>query len=236
MAKKRKRARASTHEVEEPRKSLKTEAPKAKRDNVKHPTLCLYYRQILTLRDYLLKRLPTTSKTRRRRIAAATDPIFDKTLVCVRDTEESIPDWFRPKDFDAYSQQVNLTAGRSFSDGSPQSDLIDFAIWYLFYRRHRHEHKPPQIICHGYQRANNPGQLGHEHCAMAGIPGLLSNYPNANVDTLKSVAWAEILSLLGKEGNRIMLDMVFNTGLFVAIEGGQGNYYQLSGKQGSRSP
>lgn len=34
-----------------------------------HPTLSLYYPQILTLRDYLLSKLPPSSKSRRRKIA-----------------------------------------------------------------------------------------------------------------------------------------------------------------------
>lgn len=235
MAKKRRRGQSSTCDIEKPRKRLKNEVVKAGQNNVKHPTLCSYYNQILTLRNYLLKRLPTTSKTRRRRIAAAADPIFDKTLICIRDAEETILDFSRWKDFEAYSQQVSLTVGSSLHDGSPQSDLIDFAIWCLFYRTHRQAHKPPHMLCHGYQRVSNAGQLNQEHGAMAGIPGLLSHYPNSNVETLKDVAWAEILGLLGKEGNRIMLDMVMFCGIFVAVDGGQGNYYQLSGKQKSTS-
>jgi telomerase reverse transcriptase len=230
MAKKRKRGQSSTSGIENPRKCLKTDAVKAEQVNVEHPTLCLYYDQIFTLRIYILTKLPTASKTRRRRIAAAADPIFDRTLICIRDVDKGKPNVSLLKDFEVYSQQLRLTAGSSFNEGYSQSDLIDFALWCLFYRTHRQAHKPPHILCHGYQRVRNEGQVNQGHCALAGIPGLVSHYPNSNVDTMKDSAWAETLGLLGKEGNEIMLDMVMLCGIFVAVNGGQGNYYQLSGK------
>lgn len=37
---------------------------------LKHPTLCLYYEQVSTLREYLLDALPASSRSRRRKIAA----------------------------------------------------------------------------------------------------------------------------------------------------------------------
>ena len=87
------------------------------------------------------------------------------------------------------------------------------------------------MLCHGYQRASNPWQLNEDHCAAAGIPGVVSRYPNNNVNSLKDVYWAAILSLLGKEGELIMLDMILDCGVFVEVTRGQGNYYQLSGEK-----
>lgn len=37
---------------------------------IEHPTLCLYYSQISTLRTYLLSSLPVSSRSRRRKIAS----------------------------------------------------------------------------------------------------------------------------------------------------------------------
>ncbi|KAE8353885.1 hypothetical protein BDV28DRAFT_98826 [Aspergillus coremiiformis] len=42
-----------------------------------HPVISIYYRQVLTLRQYLLQRIPATSKSRRRRIASV--PSYDST-------------------------------------------------------------------------------------------------------------------------------------------------------------
>lgn len=61
------------------------------------------------------------------------------------------------------------------------------------------------------------------------IPGVFSHYPNSHVSTLKSPIWSEVLSLPGKEGDGIMLDLILNFGVFVSIDSGKNNYYQLCG-------
>lgn len=65
---------------------------------------------------------------------------------------------------------------------------------------------------------------------MGSIPGVVSHYPNSHVSTLKNTLWADVLGLLGKEGERIMLDLILQAGIFVAVESGRDNYYQLCGK------
>ena len=233
MARKRKRGQSSTLTSEMRAKHLKTDIPPAEKSQFTCPTLRLYYVQILTLRNYLLSKLPPTSKVRRRRIASADDPIFDRTLICLREVGKNSSDLSRSKDFEAFSQRISLTAGSSGGARSSQSELIDFTIWRLFNRTHRHAHRPPHMLCHGYQRVNSLRQPDEDQCAIAGIPGLVSYYPNTNVDLLKSSAWTGILSLLGKEGDQIMLEVLLDCGMFVAIDEGHGNYYQLSGRTGS---
>lgn len=46
-----------------------------------HPIISLYYRQVLTLRQYLLQQLPLTSKTRRRRILSLKTPVAPRIAV-----------------------------------------------------------------------------------------------------------------------------------------------------------
>ncbi len=231
MARKRKRGQPSIGNAEQPSKRVHIGYANTEKESVKHPTLCLYYTEILTLKGYLLSNLPTNSKTRRRRVASADIDILDKIVVCKIDDRKPSPDLARSKDFEAFSQQVSLTAGSSIGErSSSQSDLIDFAIWLLFHRIHRHTYRPQHLLCHGYQRASNLRELGEDHCAVAGIPGLVSHYPNNNVNVMKDANWTEILGLLGKEGDRIMLDLVLECGVFAEVAGGQGNYYQLSGR------
>lgn len=86
------------------------------------------------------------------------------------------------------------------------------------------------MLCHGYQRANNPRQANEDHCAVAGIQGIVSYYPNSNVTALKSSSWREVLALLGKEGDLILLDLFLDCGIFIAGDEGLDNYYQLSGR------
>ena len=221
---------------------------------VKHPALGLYYRNILTLRDYLLSKLPITSKARRRKIVSIVSDTADfhhkaeetstlsrngdclskllnNTLVCEVHEQTPRPDSPRTKELEAFSQHVNPTAESSVGGSTTSlSDLVDFAVWLLFHKIHRHAHRPPHMLCHGFQRASNPRQTNEDHCAIAGIPGIVSHYPNANVHALKGSSWTEILGLLGKEGDRIMLDLVLDCGIFMAGDEGLGNYYQLSGR------
>lgn len=70
---------------------------------------------------------------------------------------------------------------------------------------------------------------------MANIPGVVSHYPNSHVSTLKNNLWADVLGLLGMEGERIMIDLILKFGIFVAVESGKENYYQLCGKCQSRA-
>lgn len=78
MPRKRKRSHKQVKATEDPRKRMRLDhglgsgAVLPKEDVfVKHPLLRLYYPQVLTLRNYLLSRLPLSSKSRRRRVATA---------------------------------------------------------------------------------------------------------------------------------------------------------------------
>ena len=233
-----------------------------------HPTLRLYYKQIFTLRNYLLSQLPNTSKKRRRRIASLghgseektkttrvpstanavievddAEPsedndggedslgnLLDQTVVCCVDRTFSRDPVAHAKDVEAFSQQISLTAGSSIGERcSLQSELIDFAIWLLFHRVHRNMNRPPHMLCHGYQRARGPQQVGDEVCPVAGIPGIVSHYPNSNVSILKSTVWHDVLHLLGKEGEQVMLDVIMHCAIFSTVTRGRGNFCQLSG-------
>lgn len=71
MAKSRKRVRKTSVAARDARKRLKTEFDENTGPSlVEHPTLCLYYHRVMTLRDFLLASLPPTSRTRRRKITS----------------------------------------------------------------------------------------------------------------------------------------------------------------------
>lgn len=65
--------------------------------------------------------------------------------------------------------------------------------------------------------------------ATSAIPGIVSIFPNNNVAAIKSDPWPQILGLMGKEGEKVMFDLVLDCAIFLAIESGHGNYHQLSG-------
>ncbi len=74
MAGKRKRRRP--HKSDEgPRKRVCDRTTRPTPIAASHPTLSLYYPQILTLRDFVLSKLPASSKSRRRKVAGIKEQI-----------------------------------------------------------------------------------------------------------------------------------------------------------------
>lgn len=57
----------------------------------------------------------------------------------------------------------------------------------------------------------------------------MSQFRNQNVEVLTRGAWAEVLGLLGSNGEDIMMQLLFDCGIFAAIDAQRGIYYQLSG-------
>lgn len=70
MTKKRKRSRATKYSPGVNCKKRKTDSDGNGSILTEHPTLCLYYPRISTLRVYLLSSLPISSRSRRRKIAS----------------------------------------------------------------------------------------------------------------------------------------------------------------------
>ncbi|KAH0538165.1 hypothetical protein FGG08_005223 [Glutinoglossum americanum] len=291
MTGKRKRTRSKKSIKDEPRKKAKTNHSPGRRRlgcessaTISHPLLSLYYPRVATLRDYLISRLPSSSKTRQRRIASlgivtygpaigkegadadeegrditgkALATLLDSTLVGVPIHARS-DSTNRLKELETYSQHHSASAdhteGGAHSQSEPSTALarpqepprnetvsvfrtksltrckvIDFVIYLLFNGIYRHANRPPHIICQGYQRSSAARLANQDHATGAGIPGLVSHFPNVHVDTLKSPLWASLLRLLGRGGECAMIDLVLDCGIFIAVNTGQGNYYQLSG-------
>ena len=47
---------------------------------------------------------------------------------------------------------------------------------------------------------------------------------------MKADPWPRLLALLGKEGEKIMIDLMLDAGIFVAVDVGIGNYMQTCGQ------
>lgn len=81
------------------------------------------------------------------------------------------------------------------------------------------------MLCDGFRRTTSEADTGGST-----IPGVFSRFPNHSVSTLRVTPWPQILALLGQSGEKAMLDLLLDCSIFVAVEAGYGNYYQLSGK------
>lgn len=218
--------------------------------SIEHPVLRRLYPQLLTLRLYLLSRLPTSSKKRRRRISqlglakdgrnsgltrdddAALVRLLDSTLIGLssKAANPNNDGAARARDIECFSQQLpDSTAGSDFNPGYfMQPETVDFVIWTLF-KKYTSSYRPPHILCHGFQRASAKGQNGLVLSAAPGIPGILCHYPNSSVETVKGPLWCRVHSLMGQGGDRVMMDLLQHCGIFCPLEGEGGNYYQLSG-------
>ncbi|KAI4252946.1 MAG: hypothetical protein LQ352_003992 [Teloschistes flavicans] len=256
MTGKRKRHRPQKPDVT-PCKRVRYDVAAITYDEVTHPTLSLYYPRISTLRHHILSKLPASSKKRRRRILAvkrntatkvctskvqssqgseftvddALGTLLDRTLVCSRDDEYKLDaqDQDREQDFRLFSPRHDGPDESSLLEpGRSLPEIIDFAIWLLFHRVHRHSHKPMHLLCHGYQRMKGP-VLDEQRTTLVDISGLVLHYPNSHVGALKTRPWTDLLNLLGKDGEQIVLDLLLNAAVYTSVESGRGNYYQLSG-------
>lgn len=104
--------------------------------------------------------------------------------------------------------------------------IVDFIIWLLFSRERISSKRPNHLLCDGSRRKTDSSRQG----APASIQGLSSLYFNGRVAAVKREPWPQLLALLGKSGEIIMINLLLSCSVFLHIDAGHGNYYQLSGE------
>jgi telomerase reverse transcriptase len=102
---------------------------------------------------------------------------------------------------------------------------VDFVVWLLFSRDIPAGRRPKHILCDGFRKSAGPNEQGTTN-----IPGLFSLYPNSHVKALRESPWPQLLALLGKAGEEIMIGLLVDASIYVAVEAGFNNYHQLTGK------
>ena len=105
--------------------------------------------------------------------------------------------------------------------------LLDFVVWLLFSREPTGSW-PKHLLCDGFRRQAGPRHPA-DSAAASTIPGLYLLHPNQHFQALKAPPWPQLLKLLGKEGERIMLDLLVDCAIFGSVKAGKGNLYQLGG-------
>lgn len=100
--------------------------------------------------------------------------------------------------------------------------IVDFVIWLLFSRQHAAGTWPKHLLCDGYRKNVTRGAAGS-------VPGIFCLYPNQHVQILKEPPWPQLLMLLGKAGERIMINLLADCSVFTSVKAGHGNLFQLSG-------
>ncbi|KGO41911.1 Telomere reverse transcriptase [Penicillium expansum] len=223
-----------------PRRFRTSYASISLKTKIDHPIISLYYRHVVSLREYLLQQLPVTSKSRRRRILTLDSredkdsnaqsqtlaELLDSTLVGVLKESSPTLNLERQKQYSSFneSQSRSILVSTDTGPTCPQSEVVDFVIWKLFNHNNGTYQKPEHLLTHGFQRPYNGLNAQHTN-----VPGIVSQFPNQNVRVLKEGAWAEVLGLLGSNGEEIMMQLLFDCGIFAPINARKGIYYQLSG-------
>ncbi|PGG99055.1 telomerase reverse transcriptase [Blastomyces parvus] len=156
---------------------------------------------------------------------------LDSTLVGILKEPDSVVNSSRQKEFAAFTQSQVRSSLECTDIGATtsQSDIVDFAILSLFNRYRGSFYRPPHLLCHGFQRATNQCRPNHEHDPMSGIRGLVPQYPNKNVSTLKNPPWTDVLGLLGRSCEEIMLHLLLDCSVYIEVDEKKGSLYQLSG-------
>ncbi|RAK99664.1 telomerase reverse transcriptase [Aspergillus ibericus CBS 121593] len=214
-----------------------------------HPVISLYYPQVVSLRQYLLRQIPLSSRSRRRRIVSVRDDqppvgtsndsrsgaqlakLLDTTLVGILTETPPTCNEERRQELAAFTQSQSRSELASTDIGPPcaQAEIVDFVISSLFSHNRFSRQQPRHLLARGFRRASAPHVPGDSTIACS-IPGLVAQFPNGNIQTLKQAPWTEVLGLLGSNGEEIMMRLLFDCGLFTAVDQQRGIYFQLSGR------
>ncbi|OGM45577.1 hypothetical protein ABOM_006259 [Aspergillus bombycis] len=213
-----------------------------------HPVISIYYRRVVTLRQYLLQRIPKFSKSRRRRIASVRShdssdagrsgdqdeelsKLLDTTLVGILKEPTAGCDQERRRELAEFTTSPDRSLVTSTDTGPPcpQAEIVDYVISTLFNRGGFSYQKPKHILAHGFQRANGLQTTTRNETLACSLRGIVARFPNKNVQSLKRAPWTDVLGLLGSNGEDIMTGLLFDCGIFTAIDCRKGIYYQLSG-------
>jgi telomerase reverse transcriptase len=106
---------------------------------------------------------------------------------------------------------------------------VDFAVWLLFSRDKKGAERPRNLLCDGFRRESERRAHGKASATRGQIPGLFEVFTNNHVRALKQDPWPHLLLLLGKAGERIMIDLLLDCSIFSKLAAGRDNYQQLTG-------
>ncbi|OKL61688.1 hypothetical protein UA08_02399 [Talaromyces atroroseus] len=256
MGKKRKRPqKTAASQATHPQKIPRINNDKAAAAH-EHPVLSRYYPRVVTLRQYLLEELPSSSKARRRQVLTLGKPkharstdisvstsekptqrnegtdmnlahFLDSTLVGIRKDVSPAVLNARHKELVAFMQsEERSTLFTDTEQRSAQSEVVDYAIEKLL----NQDPKPPHILTNGFYRTTRREIMDHGIGAMTfNIPGVTLRFPNPKVTALKSSPWTDILTLLGSNGEDIMSKLLLDCGIFSCVNEGKAAFHQISG-------
>ncbi|KAL5345486.1 Telomerase reverse transcriptase [Pseudogymnoascus australis] len=106
--------------------------------------------------------------------------------------------------------------------------IVDFAVWLLFNNSTREGTSVKHLLCQGFSKVPSAGRKDADSAPLSAIRRMVPVYPNKHYNELKVDPWPQVLGLLGKGGDRVMIDLLVDCGIFLAVVNGRGNYYVLN--------
>ncbi|KPI45901.1 Telomerase reverse transcriptase [Cyphellophora attinorum] len=186
------------------------------------------YPSVLALREFLRARLPQKSFRRKKLNASLgeqADVVLDTWKVGLRVDPSPEVQRARSTEFVAFTQtqlRQSLTHTHRTQTCSVE-DVLSFVVWHLFKNCSKEAfHRPNNVLCNGMQKG-----IDHEGSLIA--PGVVQVHPNESFSLLKSPAWTLIFAALGADGHAIVASLLLDCGVFALLNGGEDNYYQISG-------
>ncbi|KAF2863637.1 hypothetical protein K470DRAFT_210248 [Piedraia hortae CBS 480.64] len=223
-----KRLRAD--ENERGQKRVKTSNP-----TPTHPTwplLQAYYRDVSTLRQFLLSPsagLPADVRQTIKYCGSSLDD--DATLVHLLDSAivgvPSSPQIaFSQRDLSEHIKQLALLKGEVLQRGRfTQTQIVDFVIWHLIgkdsWNRKYH------LLSHGFY-SRIASAKGADVQVVPGAPGVLVAHHNPYVEALREHPWTALCRLVGSRADEVLSRLLLQCGVFVPV-GMSGNLSQISG-------
>jgi hypothetical protein len=203
-----------------------------------------YFDRVTTLREHLIADLreregqQTAGNANTKAISRITNEsgssvaeVLDSVVVGHRyNAEKTALRERRAKDIVSFTQQLpSSTIGSNSSDLShvAQLEVVDFVIWLLF-RRSQAPSRPQHLLTQGFDRLAAKGHHELER-AVLGIPGIVCNFTNPHTSYVVSKAWCSLLSLLGKGGDIVMVDLLLESCLFLPTGDSPSSLRQFSG-------
>ncbi|EPE03966.1 telomerase reverse transcriptase [Ophiostoma piceae UAMH 11346] len=208
---------------------------------IKQDLLTLYYPCVKSLRDYLLSRLPPSSRIRRKRLASfgkntknseggqaqpqeALEELLTRTLDTTLVAYTDIP--FNDGDGETRRgpdlQQLRVTFSQSKKVDESNVTISDAPSGPFSLQAETVDFVPMDQA--------NKSATKVDTAPPCTIPGLFVSRRPQNAQCLKELPWPQLLALLGASGVQIMTDLLMHCSLFIAVDSGLGNYLQVTGK------
>ncbi|RMD43955.1 hypothetical protein DV735_g1255, partial [Chaetothyriales sp. CBS 134920] len=238
MAKKRKSDDSACYGA---RKRSKPATPACRSPRLGAPAslLARYYPTVVSLKDFILRRLPPSCRVKRKKIetvsSASVHSLLNTTLVGILTESDPATQKLHATQLTAFTQSQRASA-KKHSSGSTSSqtcslaEVVDYAVWSLFQRGPRAYGKPRHLLCNGLQRASPAGRnKSDDNSDSLVCTGIVRQHPNPNIDSLKTAPWLDLFSLLGSHADAIFINLLLDCAIFISLSGGSQNYYQMSG-------